>query len=212
MVEGFGCCQGPGRTRRLPLGGGDRGVAQQHEEPTQKQAPPAEAPKQAFRRSEHDGRLSTKKGNPTKSESNSPNWEMQDGVLGTWARLCTKEVLQKCQEALGAAVYAVQKITVWRGEARTYLHQIWTEGPLDCRGHLDPAPVFQGPRSSRGEGTQRTGDAEVWCLCWQGEDSVDPREISSWIPVQGEGRQPSEHAPPGNSRESRRDEALQCCW
>ncbi|KAJ1165024.1 hypothetical protein NDU88_005454 [Pleurodeles waltl] len=40
---------------------------------------------------------------------------MEDGVLGTWARLCMKEVLQKCTEARAAAVHAVYRITVWRG-------------------------------------------------------------------------------------------------
>ncbi|KAJ1092202.1 hypothetical protein NDU88_005314 [Pleurodeles waltl] len=69
--------------------------------------------------------------------------------LWTWARLCTKEVLQKSTEALAAAVHAEHRITVWRGEARTYLRHMWTEGLLDCRGHLDPAPVLLGPRSSR---------------------------------------------------------------
>ncbi|KAJ1215896.1 hypothetical protein NDU88_003503 [Pleurodeles waltl] len=106
---------------------------------------------------------------PTTSESNSASWAMQVRVLGTWARLCMKEVLQKCTEGRAAAVQALHRITIWCGEARTYLHQISTEGLLDCRGYLDPAPVFQGPRSSRCVGTQRTGDAEVWCLHWQGK-------------------------------------------
>ncbi|KAJ1091938.1 hypothetical protein NDU88_005052 [Pleurodeles waltl] len=96
---------------------------------------------------------------------------MQDGVLGTWAMLYTKDSLQKCTEALAATVHAVHRITVYRGEARTYLYEIWTEGPLDYRGHFDTAPLFQGPRSKRRPGAvscrsladNEEGDAEeLW--------------------------------------------------
>ncbi|KAJ1212474.1 hypothetical protein NDU88_000133 [Pleurodeles waltl] len=59
---------------------------------------------------------------------------MQDGVLGTWTRLHTKEVLEKCIEARAATDHAVQGITIWRGEARTYLHQILTEGHWTVEG------------------------------------------------------------------------------
>ncbi|KAJ1198119.1 hypothetical protein NDU88_001963 [Pleurodeles waltl] len=41
---------------------------------------------------------------------------------------------------------------------------------------------------------------------YAGEDSVDPREISSELLVQRGGRLPPKHAPPGNSQESRQDE------
>ncbi|KAJ1168101.1 hypothetical protein NDU88_000055 [Pleurodeles waltl] len=143
---------GTARAQEGPLGGGDRGGAHQHRKPMQKQAAPAEALEQAFKISEHSGRLNTTKGGPAKLEVNSASWAMQDGVLGTWAVLCTKEDLEKCTGALAAAENAVHRITVWRGEARAYLYQIWTEGPLDCRGYLDPASVFQGPRSVKMRG------------------------------------------------------------
>ncbi|KAJ1143299.1 hypothetical protein NDU88_009609 [Pleurodeles waltl] len=178
----------------------------------QKQAAPAEAPEQAFRRSEHGSRLSTTKEGPTKSEVNSASWAMQDGVLGTWAVLCTKEVLQKCTEALAAAVHAVHRITVWRGEKGLTFTKFgqkghWTVGDTWIQLLCSRDHAHQDERGPRGLVMQN-----FWCLRWQGEDSVDPQEISSWLPVQGEGRQPSEHAPPGNSRESWQDEALQCCW
>ncbi|KAJ1106505.1 hypothetical protein NDU88_003906 [Pleurodeles waltl] len=64
------------------------------------------------------------------------------------------------------------------------------------------------PRSRR---ATQTSDAVFCCLRLQGEDSVDPREISSELLVQEGGRLPPEHAPPGNSRESRQDEAIQGC-
>ncbi|KAJ1172095.1 hypothetical protein NDU88_003947 [Pleurodeles waltl] len=131
-----------------PLGGGDRRGAQKLREPPQKRAAPAEVPEQALRRSEDSGQLRVTKEDPTMPESNSVSWAMQDGVLGTQARLCTQEVLEKCPEAGAAAKNAVHRFAVWREETRTYLHQIWTEGPLDCGRHLDPVPVFQGPRLS----------------------------------------------------------------
>ncbi|KAJ1180540.1 hypothetical protein NDU88_005761 [Pleurodeles waltl] len=64
--EENGCCPGIGRTRRSPLGGGDRGGAQQQREPTQKQAAPSEALEQGFKKSEHGGRLNTTMEGPTK--------------------------------------------------------------------------------------------------------------------------------------------------
>ncbi|KAJ1152915.1 hypothetical protein NDU88_005689 [Pleurodeles waltl] len=98
----------------------------------QKQAASTEVLEQAFKKSEHGGHLNTTKKGPTKSVVNSASSAMQDGVLGTWTVLCTKESVQKCTEALAAEDHAVHRITIWRGEARTYLHQIWTERPLDC--------------------------------------------------------------------------------
>ncbi|KAJ1148217.1 hypothetical protein NDU88_001054 [Pleurodeles waltl] len=89
VVEDKGCCPSPGRTRRSRLGRGDRGGTQQHREATQKQA--AEALEQAFKKSEHDGRLSNTKEGPMKPEVNSASWAVQDGVLGTWAVLRTKD-------------------------------------------------------------------------------------------------------------------------
>ncbi|KAJ1195842.1 hypothetical protein NDU88_005110 [Pleurodeles waltl] len=43
---------------------------------------------------------------------------------------------------------AVPSNAAQRGEARTYLHQTWTEESLDCGGHLDRVAGFEGPRSS----------------------------------------------------------------
>ncbi|KAJ1089161.1 hypothetical protein NDU88_002312 [Pleurodeles waltl] len=145
ILDAAGVQEGPGcRTLEEET----EGALSNSESPPQKQVAPAEVPEQALRRSEDSGRLRVTKEGPTKSESNSASWAMQNGVLGTQARLCTKKSLEKCTEAREAADHAVHRITVWRGEARTYLHQIWTEGPLDCGRHLDPAPVFQGPHSS----------------------------------------------------------------
>ncbi|KAJ1143763.1 hypothetical protein NDU88_010068 [Pleurodeles waltl] len=74
----------------------------------------------------------------------------------------------------------------------------WTE-LLSSRDHARRAE--RGPR----------GDAIFCCLRLQGEDSVDPQEISSELLVQEGGRLPPEHAPPGNRRESWQDEAIQGC-
>ncbi|KAJ1120696.1 hypothetical protein NDU88_008858, partial [Pleurodeles waltl] len=52
----------------------------------------------------------------------------------------------------------------------------------------------------------RTGDAVLWCLRLQGEDSVDPREISSELRVQRGGRLPPHHAPPGKQSRRRPDQ------
>ncbi|KAJ1094326.1 hypothetical protein NDU88_007404 [Pleurodeles waltl] len=88
-----------------PLGG-DSGGAQQLTEPPQKQAAPAEVPEQALRRSVNS---ESQKEGPTTSDFNSASWAMQDGVLGTQARLCTKESFEKCSEARAAAYHAVDR-------------------------------------------------------------------------------------------------------
>ncbi|KAJ1150286.1 hypothetical protein NDU88_003081 [Pleurodeles waltl] len=51
-----------------------------------------------------------------------------------------------------------------------------------------------------------TGDAVLWCLRLQGDDSVDPREISSELLVQRGGRLPPQHAPPGKQSRRRQDQ------
>ncbi|KAJ1190628.1 hypothetical protein NDU88_007366 [Pleurodeles waltl] len=48
-------------------------------------------------------------------------------------------------------------VLLQHGEASSYLHQIWTAGPLDSLGHFGPPPVFQGAHSSSGEESQSTG-------------------------------------------------------
>ncbi|KAJ1199579.1 hypothetical protein NDU88_003413 [Pleurodeles waltl] len=50
------------------------------------------------------------------------------------------------------------------------------------------------------------GDAVFWCLRLQGEDSVNPREISSELLVQRGGRLPPQHAPPGKQTRRRLDQ------
>ncbi|KAJ1129879.1 hypothetical protein NDU88_008240 [Pleurodeles waltl] len=49
-------------------------------------------------------------------------------------------------------------------------------------------------------------NAAFWCLRLQGEDSVDPREISSELLVQRGGRLPPQHAPPGKQSRRRQDQ------
>ncbi|KAJ1100230.1 hypothetical protein NDU88_005317, partial [Pleurodeles waltl] len=70
-------------------------------------------PEQALRRSVNS---ESQKEGPTTSDFNSASWAIQDRVLGTQARLCTKESLEKCTEAGAAASHAVQRFAVWRGE------------------------------------------------------------------------------------------------
>ncbi|KAJ1125779.1 hypothetical protein NDU88_004201 [Pleurodeles waltl] len=107
---------------------------------------------------------------------------MQVRVPWTQAGLCTKDFRRKCTEAGVAAEVAVSNNAVWRGEARTYLHQTWTEESLDCGSHLDRVAGFKG------------------------DDSVDPREISSELLVQRGGRLPPQHAPPGKQSRRRQDQ------
>ncbi|KAJ1089804.1 hypothetical protein NDU88_002948 [Pleurodeles waltl] len=80
-------------------------------------------------------------------EDNLGGRAMQVRVLWTQAGLCTKDFRRKCTEAGVAAKFAVPRNAVWLGEARTYLHQTWTEESLDCGSHLDRVAGFKGPRS-----------------------------------------------------------------
>ncbi|KAJ1183233.1 hypothetical protein NDU88_000058 [Pleurodeles waltl] len=73
---------------------------------------------------------------------------MQVRVPWTQAWLCTKDFRRKGTGAGVAAKVAVPSNAAQRGEARTYLHQTWTEESLDCGGHLDRVAGFEGPRSS----------------------------------------------------------------
>ncbi|KAJ1159039.1 hypothetical protein NDU88_011709 [Pleurodeles waltl] len=73
---------------------------------------------------------------------------MQVRVPGTPASGCTKDFRRKCTGAGEVAKVTKTNNAVWRGEARTYLHQTWTEESLDRGGHLDSLAGFVGPRSS----------------------------------------------------------------
>ncbi|KAJ1196114.1 hypothetical protein NDU88_005374 [Pleurodeles waltl] len=84
---------------------------------------------------------------PTSSETNLESREMQVRVPWNQAWLCTKDFRRKCKEAGVFAKDAVSNNAVWRGKARTYLHQTWTEESLDCGSHLDRDAGFEGPRS-----------------------------------------------------------------
>ncbi|KAJ1090990.1 hypothetical protein NDU88_005876 [Pleurodeles waltl] len=85
---------------------------------------------------------------PTSPETNLESRAMQVRVPWTQAWLCTKDFRRKCTGAGVAAKVAVPSNAAQRGEARTYLHQTWTEESLDCGGHLDRVAGFEGPRSS----------------------------------------------------------------
>ncbi|KAJ1178879.1 hypothetical protein NDU88_004121 [Pleurodeles waltl] len=106
-VAVFGCYCGPGGTRMSPLGRGDRGGAQQCRELSQKQAAPTEVPEQALRRKVNGSPPEVTKGSPMMPEDNSEGCALQEGVSGTQAWLCTKEILEKCTGAGAAANHAV---------------------------------------------------------------------------------------------------------
>ncbi|KAJ1111986.1 hypothetical protein NDU88_000258 [Pleurodeles waltl] len=144
----FGCCCGPGRTRMSPIVSGDRGGIEKDKEPSQKQAAPAEVPDRALQRGVKQCSPEVAQRSPTPSEDNLESRAMQVRVPWTQAWLCTKDFRRKCTEAGVAAKVAVPSNAVWRGEARTYLDQTWTEESLDCGSHLDTVAGFKGPRSS----------------------------------------------------------------
>ncbi|KAJ1182470.1 hypothetical protein NDU88_007660 [Pleurodeles waltl] len=147
-VRVFGCCCVPGGTRMSPIASGDRGGAQQDKEPSQKQAAPAEVPEQALRSGVKRCSPGVAQEGPTPPEDNSGGRAMQVRVPWTQVWLCTKEIFVECTEAGVAAKDVVLSNAVWRGEARTYLYQTWTEESLDCGSHLDRVAEFKGPRSS----------------------------------------------------------------
>ncbi|KAJ1111734.1 hypothetical protein NDU88_000009 [Pleurodeles waltl] len=84
---------------------------------------------------------------PTSPETNLESRAMQVRVPWTQAWLCTKDFRRKCTEAGVVAKDVVFNNAIWRGEARTYLYQTWTEESLDCGSHLDRVAGFEGPRS-----------------------------------------------------------------
>ncbi|KAJ1159377.1 hypothetical protein NDU88_012044 [Pleurodeles waltl] len=148
VVRVFGCCCGPEGTRISPIASGDRGGVEQIKEPSQKQAAPAEVLEPALRRRVKRCSPEVAQRSPTPPEDNLESRAMQVRVPWTQAWLCTKDFHRKCTEARVAAKVAVPSNAVWRGEARTYLHQTWTEESLDCGSHLDTVAGFKGPRSS----------------------------------------------------------------
>ncbi|KAJ1081520.1 hypothetical protein NDU88_001702 [Pleurodeles waltl] len=131
-----------------PIVSGDRGGVKQDKEPSQKQAAPAEVPEQALRRRVKRCSPEVAQRSPTSPETKLESRAMQVRVAWTQAWLCTKDFRRKYTEAGVAAKVAVPSNAVWRGKARTYLHQTWTEESLDCGSHLDTVAGFKGPRSS----------------------------------------------------------------
>ncbi|KAJ1087014.1 hypothetical protein NDU88_000209 [Pleurodeles waltl] len=102
-----------------PIAAGDRGGTQKDEEPSQKQAAPAEVLEQALRRGVKRGSPEVTQRSPTSPEDNSGGRAMKVRVPWTQAWLCTKDFRRKCTEAGVAAKVAVPSNAVWRGEART---------------------------------------------------------------------------------------------
>ncbi|KAJ1079696.1 hypothetical protein NDU88_000066 [Pleurodeles waltl] len=131
-----------------PIATGDRGGVEQDKELSQKQAAPVEVPEQALRRGVKRCSPEVAQRSPTPPEDNLESHAMQVRVPWTEAWLCTKDFCRKCTEAGVAAKDAVTSNAVWRGEARTYFYQTWTEESLDCGSHLDRVAGFEGPRSS----------------------------------------------------------------
>ncbi|KAJ1153772.1 hypothetical protein NDU88_006530 [Pleurodeles waltl] len=132
----------------LPIASEDRGRVEQDKVPSQKQAEPAEVPQQALRRGVKWCSPEVAQRSPTSPEGHLESRAMQVRVPWTQAWLCTKDFHRKCTEARAAAKVMVPSNAVWRGEARTYLHQTWTEESLDCGSHLNTVVGFKGPRSS----------------------------------------------------------------
>ncbi|KAJ1178898.1 hypothetical protein NDU88_004139 [Pleurodeles waltl] len=148
VVRIFGCCCGPGGTRMSPIASGDRGGVEQDKKPSQKQAAPAEVLEQPLRRRVKRCSPEVAQRSPTPPEDNLESRAVQVRVLWTQAWMCIKDFCRKCTEAGVAAKVTVPSNADWRGEARTYLHQTWTEESLDCGSHLDTVAGFKGPRSS----------------------------------------------------------------
>ncbi|KAJ1134271.1 hypothetical protein NDU88_000724 [Pleurodeles waltl] len=132
----------------LPIASGDRGDVEQDKDPSQQQVAPAEVQETGTTRMRETVLAEVAQRSPTSPETNLESRAMQVRVPWTQAWLCTKDFRRKCTEAGVAAKVAVPSNVVWRGEARTYLHQTWTEESLDCGSHLDRVAGFKGPRSS----------------------------------------------------------------
>ncbi|KAJ1153802.1 hypothetical protein NDU88_006560 [Pleurodeles waltl] len=141
---------------------------------------------------------------PTSPETNLESRAMQVRVPWTQAWLCTKDFRRKCTGAGVAAKSrfpAMQPSEVRQGLTSTKLglKSHWTVG-VTWTESLDSRDLA---RRADGKGT---GNAAFWCLRLQGEDSVDPREISSELLVQRGGRLPPQHAQAGKQSRRRQDQ------
>ncbi|KAJ1084831.1 hypothetical protein NDU88_004977 [Pleurodeles waltl] len=137
--EGPGCRQ---------LRQGTEGASSKTRSPLSSRQHPQKCQKQALRGRMKQCSPKVAQRSPTSPENNLGGRAMQVRVPWIQAGLCTKDFRRKCTEAGVAAKVAVPSNAVWRGEARTYLHQTWTEESLDCGSHLDRVAGFKGPRSS----------------------------------------------------------------
>ncbi|KAJ1085878.1 hypothetical protein NDU88_006002 [Pleurodeles waltl] len=137
-----------GGTRRSQIGPEERGDVEQDKEPSLKQVAPGEVPETGTTRMRETVLAEVAQRSPTSPETNLESRAMQVRVPWTQAWLCTKDFRRKCTGAPVAVKVAVPSNAAQRGEARTYLHQTWTEESLDCGGHLDRVAGFEGPRSS----------------------------------------------------------------
>ncbi|KAJ1183186.1 hypothetical protein NDU88_000011 [Pleurodeles waltl] len=131
-----------------PIASGDRRGVDQDKEPSHKQTAPVEVPENTLRRRVKQCSPEVAQRSPTSPETNLESRAMQVRVPWTQAWLCTKDFHRKGTEAGVAAKVTDPSNAVWRGEARTYLHQSWTEESLDCGSHLDRVAGIKGPRSS----------------------------------------------------------------
>ncbi|KAJ1166240.1 hypothetical protein NDU88_006648 [Pleurodeles waltl] len=138
-LEGPGC-------RQLRLG--TEGASRKTRSPLSSRQHPQKCQKKALRGCVKRCSPKVAQRSPTSLENNLGDRAMQVRVPWTQAGLCTKDFRRKCMEAGVAAKVAVPSNAVWRGEARTYFHQTWTEESLDCGSHLDRVAGFKGPRSS----------------------------------------------------------------
>ncbi|KAJ1195873.1 hypothetical protein NDU88_005140 [Pleurodeles waltl] len=130
------------------IASGEREDVEQEKEPCQQQVAPGEVPETGTTRMHETVLAEVAQRSPTSPETNLESRAMQVRVPWTQAWLCTKDFRRKCTKAGVFAKDAVSNNAVWRGEARTYLHQTWTEESLDCGSHLDSVAGFNGPRSS----------------------------------------------------------------
>ncbi|KAJ1212457.1 hypothetical protein NDU88_000117 [Pleurodeles waltl] len=137
-----------GGTRRSQIGPGERGDVEQDKELSQLQVAPGEVPETGTTTMRETVLTEVAQRSPTSPETNLESRAMQVRVPWTQAWLCTKDFRRKCTGAGVAAKVGVPSNAAQRGEARTYLHQTWTEESLDCGGHLDRVAGFEGPRSS----------------------------------------------------------------
>ncbi|KAJ1163055.1 hypothetical protein NDU88_003518 [Pleurodeles waltl] len=143
---------------------------------------------------------------PTSPETNLESRAMQVRVPWTQAWLCTKDFHRKCTGAGVAAKSrfpAMQPSEVRQGLTSTKLglKSHWTVG-VNWTESLDSRDLARrAERRPKGPVMQL-----FWCLRLQGEDSVDPREISSELLVQRGGRLPPQHAQAGKQSRRRQDQ------